>query len=185
MAGKNDTDRVDPELAEDLGEEFDLRGDQLQEELAAARQEAEAHLDAARRTQAEFENFRKRSQREMEDVRKRAGERIITQLLPMLDNLERAIDHTVAGGDPESLLKGVEMVRQQVLDVFGKEGVEVLDPLGQPFDPNLHQAVQQQTDDTVPDGTVVDVFQKGYRLGGRVVRPAMVVVSAGGPARKE
>lgn len=185
MAGKSDKDHVDPELTTDLGPEFDLRGDQLQAELDAAREEAEQHLETARRTQAEFENFRKRSQRDMEDTRKRAGERVITQLLPVLDNLERAIDHTVAGGDPDSLLKGVEMVKQQVLDVFDKEGVEILDPLGQPFDPNMHQAVQQQADETVPDGTVISVFQKGYRLGGRVVRPAMVVVSAGGPARKE
>jgi len=185
MAAKSDKDQVDPELQTDLGPELELRGDQLQEELDAVREEAEGHLETARRTQAEFDNFRKRNQREMDDTRKRASERVIVQLLPVLDNLERAIDHSEAGGDLESLLTGVGMVRQQVLDVFGKEGVEILDPIGQPFDPNIHQAVQQQQDDTAPEGTVIDVFQKGYKLGGRVVRPAMVVVSAGGSARKE
>lgn len=182
---KRDNDRIDPELESDLGAEFDLRGDQLQEELEAAREDAARHLDAAQRVQAEFENFRKRTQREMEEGRKRAGQRIIEELLPVLDNLERAIDHTVAGGDLEHLLKGVEMVHQQVTDVFAKEGVEIVDPFGEPFDPNIHQAVGQREDTEVPDGTVVEVFQKGYSLGGRVVRPARVIVSTGGPARKE
>jgi molecular chaperone GrpE len=182
---KRDNDRIDPELESDLGAEFDLRGDQLQKELEAAREDAAHHLETAQRVQADFENFRKRNQREMEEIRKRAGQRIVEELLPVLDNLERAIDHTVAGGDLAHLLKGVEMVYQQINDVFGKEGVEVLDPFGQVFDPNIHQAVGQREDAEVPEGTVVDVFQKGYSLGGRVVRPAMVVVSTGGPAPEE
>ncbi|MDO9556522.1 MAG: nucleotide exchange factor GrpE [Coriobacteriia bacterium] len=182
---KRDNDRIDSGLESDLGAEFDLRGDQLQEELGAAREDAARHLEAAQRVQAEFENFRKRNLREVEEIRKRAGQRIIEELLPILDNLERAIEHTVAGGDLEHLLKGVELVQQQVIDVFCKEGVEILDPFGQPFDPNIHQAVGQREDAEVPEGTVVDVFQKGYLLGGRVVRPAAVVVSAGGPAPKE
>jgi len=180
-----DKDRIDPELESDLGAEFDLRGDQLQQELEAAREDAAKHLDAAQRVQAEFENFRRRTMREMEETRKRAGQRIVEELLPVLDNLERAIDHTVAGGDLEHLLKGVELVHQQLTDVFTKEGVEVLDPFGEFFDPNIHQAIGQREDTEVPEGTVVEVFQKGYALGGKVVRPAMVIVSAGGPARKE
>ncbi|MDZ4655715.1 MAG: nucleotide exchange factor GrpE [Coriobacteriia bacterium] len=182
---KRDDDQIDPELESDLGAEFDLRGDRLQQELAAAQEDAATHLEAAQRVQAEFENFRKRNLRDMEEIRKRAGQRIIEELLPILDNLERAIDHTVAGGDLEHLLKGVEMVYQQVTDVFGKEGVEMVDPFGELFDPSIHQAVGQREDVEVPEGTVVDVFQKGYLLGGRVVRPAAVVVSAGGPAPKE
>lgn len=182
---RNDNDQIDPELESDLGAEFDLRGDQLQQELEAAKEDAARHLEAAQRVQAEFENFRKRTLREMEEARQRAGQRLIEGLLPVVDNLERAIDHTVAGGDLEHFLKGVELVHQQVSDVFGKEGVEVLDPLGGPFDPNLHQAVGQREDAEVPDGTVVEVFQKGYSLAGRVLRPAMVIVSTGGPSRKE
>lgn len=167
---------------EDLGPELELRGDQLEEELAAARVEAEELRDIALRTQAEFENFRKRITREREEERKRATERLVVELLPAIDNLERAIEHTTAGGDLKHLLTGVEAVYTQVVAILGKEGVEVIDPFGQPFDPAMHQAVSQQEDAEVPEGTVVDVFQKGYVMGGRVVRPAMVVVSTGGPA---
>lgn len=176
---------VDPELEADLGAEFELRGDQLEDELAKAREEAAANLAAAQRAQADFDNYRKRTLRDREDMEIRAGQRIIEELLPVLDNLERAIDHVTAGGDTTQLLTGVEMVRQQVLDVFGKEGVQIVDPFGSAFDPAAHQAVGQREDPDVPDGTVVDVYQKGYVLGGRVVRPAMVVVSTGGPLTKE
>ncbi|MCE5191790.1 MAG: nucleotide exchange factor GrpE [Actinomycetia bacterium] len=184
MVKRTDDPGLDPELEGDLGAEFDLRGDNLERELEAARAEAAGHLETAQRLQAEFENFRRRVTRDQGDLVARASERIVEELLPVLDNLERAIDHTTAGGDLAQLLKGVEMVHQQMLDVFGKEGVEVIDPFGEKFDPRLHHAVSQSEDAEVPDGTILDVFQKGYRLGGRVVRPAMVVVSTGGPARK-
>jgi len=110
---------------------------------------------------------------------------VISEMLPALDNLERALAHVEAGGEGEQLTDGVRMVVQQVLDVFAKEGVERIDPVGQPFDPNEHQAVGQAERDDVPEGTVVDMFQAGYRMHGRVLRPAAVVVSTGGPAPKE
>lgn len=163
--------RFDPELAE---------GD-LAADLEIAQKEAREHLEVAQRVQAEFENFRKRQAAVQEDAIKRAGQRIVEELLPVVDNLERAIEHTVAGGDPQQLLKGVEMVQSQILGVFAKEGVDVVDPFGQPFDPTVHQAVQQREDGSVPEHTVVEVLQKGYTMGGRVVRPAMVIVSTGGP----
>jgi molecular chaperone GrpE len=178
-------DAIDPELLEDLGPELEYRGDVLEEELAGARAEAEELRDRALRTQAEFENFRKRITREREDERKRASERVVTELLPALDNLERAIEHTTAGGDLKHLLTGVQAVHTQILGVLGREGVEVIDPTGEPFDPVTQQAVSQKEDASVPDGTVVEVFQKGYALGDRVVRSAMVVVSTGGPAAEE
>ncbi len=176
---------VDPELETDLGAELELRGDQLQAELEAARQEAAEHLETAQRVKAEFENYRKRVARDQAEMAARAGERIIAEILPVLDNLERAIDHVTAGGDLKQLLEGVEMVHRQMLDVLKKEGVEVIDPFGQPFDPAVHQAVGQREDESVPEGTVVEVYQKGYELAGKVVRPAMVVVSTGGPSAKE
>jgi molecular chaperone GrpE len=176
---------LDPELETDLGAELDLRGDQLQAELEAARQEAAEHLETAQRVRAEFENYRKRVARDQAEMAARAGERIIGELLPVLDNLERAIDHVTAGGDLKQLLQGVEMVHKQMLGVLAKEGVEVIDPFGQPFDPAQHQAVGQREDASVPEGTVVEVYQKGYSLAGRVIRPAMVVVSTGGQAAKE
>lgn len=157
----------------------------LRAESETARAEAAECRDLALRTQAEFENFRKRITREREEERQRAGERLVAELLPVIDNLERAIDHTTAGGDLKDLLTGVEAVHTQLVGVLGKEGVEVIDPFGQPFDPMMQQAVSQKEDADVPEGTVVEVFQKGYSLGGRVIRSAMVVVSTGGPSPEE
>ncbi|NTW28505.1 MAG: nucleotide exchange factor GrpE [Coriobacteriia bacterium] len=176
---------TDPELADDLGSEFEFRGDVVQAELDAARAEAEELRDRVLRSQAEFENFRKRTAREREEERKRAAQRVISELFPAIDNLERAIEHTTVGGDLKHLLKGVESVHSQILSILSKEGVEVIDPFAQPFDPMKHQAISQHEDLEVPEGTVVEVFQKGYSMGGIVIRPAMVVVSAGGPPRKE
>jgi len=178
-------DAIDPELAEDLGPELELRGDQLQAELEALRVESAEYRDHAMRAQAEFDNFRKRITREREEERRRAGERLVSELLPALDNLERAIEHTTAGGDLKHLLAGVEAVHAQILGVLGKEGVSVIDPTGEHFDPMLQQAVSQREDASVPEGTVIEVFQKGYSLGERVIRSAMVVVSTGGPQAQE
>ncbi|MBF4509241.1 MAG: nucleotide exchange factor GrpE [Aeromicrobium sp.] len=172
---------TDPELEQDLGAEYEFRGDVLEGELETARAEAAAHLETAQRVQAEFDNYRRRVARDAEDAAKRAGQRVITELLPALDNLERALAHVEAGGDGAELTDGVRMVLEQVLDVFGKEGVERIDPVGAAFDPNEHQAVGQAERADVPEGTVVEMFQCGYRMHGRVLRPAMVVVSTGGP----
>jgi molecular chaperone GrpE len=177
---------TDPELVEDLGAMLGAERD-AQAAIDAARDEAARNLAAAQKWQAEFENYRKRQERDLADMRVRAGERIVTQLIPVLDDLDRAIEHTVAsaasGGELEHLLSGVEMVRTRILSVFEKEGVEVVDPFGAEFDPNMHHAVGQREDPEVPEHTVVEVYQKGYLMGGRVVRPAMVMVSSGGPAR--
>ncbi len=173
---------VDPELVADLGPEYEMRGDVVADELAEALEQAAELRDALLRKQAEFENFRKRVTREREDERKRATERLVVELLPAIDNLERAIDHTTAGGDLKHLLAGVEAVHAQVVGVLGKEGVEIIDPFGEPFDPMTQQAVSQAENPEVPEGTVVEVFQKGYSMGGRIIRSAMVVVSTGGPA---
>jgi molecular chaperone GrpE len=179
---------TDPELVDDLGAML-AAGRDAEAELDAARDEAARNLAAAQKWQAEFENYRKRQERDLADMRGRAGERIITELIPVLDDLDRAIEHTVAsaasGGELEHLLAGVEMVRTRILGVFAKEGVEVIDPFGAAFDPNLHHAVGQREDAELPEHTVVEVYQKGYLMGGRVVRPAMVMVSAGGPERTE
>jgi molecular chaperone GrpE len=173
---------VDDELVSDLGAEFELRGDVVEEELEAARAEAAELRDRVLRGQAEFDNFRKRSAREREDERKRASERLVIDLLPAIDNLERAIEHGAAEGESGHLLTGVEAVHAQIVAILGKVGVEVIDPVGEPFDPMTQQAVSQQEDAGVPEGAVAAVFQKGYSMGGRVVRPAMVVVSTGGPS---
>lgn len=176
-------DGIDPELVEDLGAQLSSEG--AGDELAAARDEAARAVATAQRWQAEFENYRKRQERDAADQRARATERMVTALLPAIDDLERAIGHTVEsaahGAELDQLLKGVEMVRDRILTAFAKEGVEVIDPFGAAFDPHEHQAVGQTEDAGLPEHTVVEVYQKGYRLAGRVVRPAMVLVSTGGP----
>jgi molecular chaperone GrpE len=176
---------TDPGLEQDLGAEFEFRGDVLEGDLEQARREAAAHLETAQRVQAEFDNYRKRVARDAEDAAKRAGQRVIAEILPALDNLERALAHVEAGGDGTELAGGVRMVLEQVLDVFAKEGVERIDPSGSPFDPNEHQAVGQAQRTDVPEGTVIEVYQSGYRMHGRVIRPATVVVSTGGPSAGE
>jgi molecular chaperone GrpE len=174
---------ADPQSAADLGAQVPLQGD-LAAELEVAREEAGRNLETAQRWQAEFENFRRRQTAQAEDQALRAGERVVERLLPVMDDLERTIDHTLQGGDLAHLLQGVEMVQKQLIDVLGREGVEVIDPFGEEFDPHVHQAVSQREDASLPEHTVVDVLQKGFRMHGRVLRPAMVVVSSGGPGRE-
>jgi molecular chaperone GrpE len=188
---------IDPELVSDLGAEFELRGDVMESELEAAKAEAAELRDRVLRGQAEFDNFRKRTAREREEERRRATRSLVTELLPAIDNLERAILHgqesnavalsasliSMSGGaELGNLLSGVEAVQAQILAALAKEGVEVIDPFGEPFDPMTQQAVSQQEDTEVPEGTVVSVFQKGYSMGGIVIRHATVVVSTGGPS---
>lgn len=173
---------VDPELLDDLGAELPLRGDQLEQELEAALAEAAEWRDKGMRAQAEFENVRRRLEARHVDALLRAGERVVEALLPVIDDLERAIDHAAGTGD--EVTEGLVAVSRKLSEVIGREGCEAIDPFGEAFDPNKHNAVQMREDDEVADHTVVEVFQKGYEMHGRVLRPAMVVVSTGGPARK-
>ena len=148
----------------------------LQEELEKTKAQCDEYLDLAQRKQAEFANYRRRT----EGVRQEAfddGRRdAIDKLLPVIDNLERAL--AAAGDHEEGLKAGVEMVLRQTKETFAKMGVEEIDPLGQPFDAELHNAVMQGSEDEGEPGTVCAVFQKGYKLGGRVIRHAMVKVVA-------
>ena len=155
--------------------EVDIKA--LQEELEKAKAQSDEYLDLAQRKQAEFANYRRRT----EGIRAEAyddGRRdAIAQLLPVVDNLERAL---AAAGEEESALKsGVEMVLRQTRDALTKMGVEEIDPQGQPFDAELMNAVMQGSADEGEPGTVCMVLQKGYKLGERVIRHAMVKVVAG------
>ena len=173
---------VDDELISDLGAEYELRGDVVADELETAKAEATEWRDKSLRAQAEFENTKKRLETRHADALLRAGERVVVNLLPVLDDLDRAIDHAV--GDASDVADGLTAVQRKLLEVIGREGASAIDPLGEPFDAEKHQAVQMSEDVEVPDHTVVDVFQKGYEMHGRVLRPAMVVVSTGGPTRE-
>ena len=130
-----------------------------------------------RRTAAEFDNYRKRTQREAAEAETRARAFVLSQFLPVLDNLSRALN-AAEHHEEGKVLDGVRLTHAQFADLLRKEGVEELDPQGEPFDPELHEAMLTQPSPQ-PEGTVTAVFEKGYRLGDRLLRPARVVVSAG------
>lgn len=151
--------------------------------VAKAEAEAAAMRDKYLRLQAEWDNFRKRSAEEAADQRVRAAEKLMNDVMPVLDDFERAIAHAEQNGET-GLLDGVKAIGSKLNQVLAKHGLEAIDPAGEAFDALEHQAVATVPDETVPDETVAQVYQKGYRLGKRVLRPAMVTISCGGPKRE-
>ena len=166
--------------------ETPLEGEiESQAESQPASPDLQAELDAARdqvlRTQAEMQNLRRRAERDVENAHKYALDKFVNELLPVVDNLERAtdsIDHENAAF--KAVGEGVELTLKSLLDALTRNKVEQLNPVQQAFDPELHQAVTMSPHPDLPANTVIEVFQKGYSLNGRLVRPAMVVVSKGG-----
>ena len=148
-----------------------------EDELAKAQQEAADARDSYLRLKAEWDNFRKRTAAERESEKIRASEKLVKDLIPVIDDLERAIDHAKQIGEGGSLTEGVEAITTKFLQILAKSKVEQIEAVGEPFDPNKHQAVGTQPDDSVPEETVLTVYQKGYQMGDRVLRPAMVVTS--------
>jgi molecular chaperone GrpE len=147
----------------------------VEERLAQADARAEEHLDDLKRLAAEFDNYRKRAARDQESLIARAAERLVKELLPVLDDLERAL---VAADEHEEaqLEDGVRLVHRSLADALRKEGLEEI-PTDGAFDPNIHEALLSQPSEA-EEGAVIEVLQKGYRLGDRVLRPARVVVAA-------
>jgi molecular chaperone GrpE len=145
---------------------------------AALLQENRDLKDRVVRTLADFENYRKRSDREKQDYFKYALADTIRDLLPVLDNFDRALDHAEEGDD---FHKGVLLIYKQLFDVLKRHGVTPIEESGVHFDPNIHEAVVREENSSVPSHTVVAVLQKGYFLHDRVLRPAMVKVAVGGP----
>ncbi|ANR69568.1 nucleotide exchange factor GrpE [Selenomonas sp. oral taxon 126] len=141
--------------------------------------ELEAQLqeksDRILRLQADFENFRRRTAKEKEELAAVITQNLLTDLLPLLDNFERAM--AVEQSDVEAFQKGVEMIFTQLREVMEKHGLENIEAEGAPFDPNIHQAVMRVENPDVEDGTITQVLQKGYQAKGRVIRPAMVQVA--------
>lgn len=153
----------------------------VQEQLKAALAERDQAHDRWLRTQAELENYRKRVQRELEDVRKYQGLSLVRDLLPALDNLERAIRAAETSNSVDELVAGMKMVLKQHEDVLASHRVVPIPAVGQAFDPNLHEAVQQLPTSEQPPMTVLQELQRGYQLGDRVVRPAQVIVACAPP----
>jgi molecular chaperone GrpE len=143
----------------------------LSVELEATRRDRDQYLDALRRLKAEFENSRKRQERERIRVLSMASERLVQELLPVLDNLDRALE---AGGD---IREGVQATRDQLAEVLGDEGLLPVASDGQAFDPNVHEAVMGQVSEEHEEGTIIQTFQRGYLLNGKPIRTAKVVVA--------
>ncbi|KQL34187.1 MULTISPECIES: nucleotide exchange factor GrpE [Bacillaceae] len=147
------------------------------DELTLVKQQLEEEQDKAIRLRADFENYKRRVQLDKESDYKYRAQSVLTDILPVLDNFERALAVNVTSEEAVSLVKGVEMVYRTLLDAVGKEGLEVIEAEGVPFDPNFHQAVMQEKDDSKESGIVLQELQKGYKLKDRILRPTMVKVN--------
>ena len=149
----------------------------LEEEdpLATLTRERDEYLGLAQRAQADFENYRKRAAREAAAATKRAKSGLVSELLPVVDNLERALGSAAEG--EEHLAGGVKLVHSELVAVLNRNGVEQFDPAGEKFDPSLHEAISTREQEGAEPGVVLDVVERGYRLNGNVLRPARVVVS--------
>lgn len=141
------------------------------------REERDQFRDQFLRTAAEMDNFRKRVNRERDEERKYASFRLISDLLPALDNLQRAIDSAAAMEATQGLLQGVQMVLKQFEEILTRNGAQPIEAQGLPFDPNFHEALQQRPNDTVPPMTVIEVLERGVKMHDRVIRPSKVIVS--------
>jgi molecular chaperone GrpE len=151
----------------------------LQAELEAARARADDYWNKLVRTQAEMENLRKRSARELEQAHRYAVERFATELLAVKDSLEMGVDAASNEIESEKLREGTELTLRMLVRAMEKFNIEEINPQGQPFDPARHQAMTTQENPQLPPNTVVAVLQKGYAIGERLLRPAMVIVSKG------
>jgi molecular chaperone GrpE len=153
------------------GGDLQAQVDTLTEELAAAK-------DQAIRAQAEVQNVRRRAEQDVEKAHKFGQEKLVNDLLPIIDNLERALDTMDAENEAfKSVIEGVELTLKSFQDTLVRHNIEAVNPVGEPFDPQLHQAMSMVESPDAEPNTVINVFQKGYTLHGRLVRPAMVVVA--------
>ncbi len=166
------------EILDDGLGETDDHAAKAAEEFESLRKEHERLRELYVRKLADFDNYRKRQEREMAEFRKLASAELVRDLLPVMDNLERAL--AVTSADAAGLRGGVELVLRQLRDTLAKHGVEVVDPLGEAFDPAFHEAVQRRESNEVVANTVVEVLQKGFLMHGRLLRAAMVVVAVPG-----
>jgi len=150
------------------------------EELNALKEKAaktDEYFDKLLRLQADFENFKKRLEREKVDFIRYANEGLIIRLLNILDDFERAIESAKNSNDSKTLFQGIEMIRRHFQEALEERGLNKIDPKGEPFDPEKHEAVMHIETDEYPEHTVVEVLRKGYGLNGKILRPAVVKVS--------
>lgn len=199
MSDENTPSRADDDayIIEDTGESVEDIEREMRETAAEAVSEAPSPAaddsasgglaaenrqlkDRVLRTLADFENFRKRSDREKADFFKYSLANVMKDILPVLDNFDRALDHAEEG---DEFHKGVALIYKQLYDMLLKHGLTPIDEAGVAFDPNIHEAVVREESDSVPSHTVVSILQRGYFLYDRLLRPALVKVAVGGPER--
>lgn len=159
---------------EEVKQEDNNENANMESELLKTKQELEETTDRFKRIMAEFENFKKRSSKEREGLYNSLVADIIASFLPVQDNLEKAISSKT---EDESFRQGIELVTKQISDIFKKFGVEEIETCGKPFDPELHEAVSNVQDDTLGEKIIKEEFRKGYKIGTKVIRHAMVVVA--------
>ncbi|MGI9282044.1 MAG: nucleotide exchange factor GrpE [Endozoicomonas sp.] len=174
---QSDDSLLNEEGGVELDSESDLTGG-LEPQLEALNEELAKAKDQTLRVQAEMQNIKRRAEQDVEKAHKFALEKFVDALIPVVDSLEKGIESAEqAEGAHEALVEGMNLTLKQFLGALGRFSVEQEDPKGQPFDPNFHQAMSMIPNPDVETNTVIDVFQKGYKLNGRLIRPAMVVVS--------
>jgi molecular chaperone GrpE len=175
---QNQAREPEPEAAEGSSQEPDAAPETATDPgdpLAQAESQRDQYLELARRTQADFENYRKRTAKDLAAAGTRAKVGLVRDLLPVVDNLERALE---SAESEDGLAKGVRLVLSDLQGVLAREGIEAVEPVGERFDPTVHEALSTRPEDGAEPGVVLDVVQKGYRTSDNVIRPARVVVSA-------
>ncbi|MBT2569103.1 nucleotide exchange factor GrpE [Planococcus sp. ISL-110] len=168
------------EFADTETPEADFSAEAEQETVDEAeelRKQLEVEQNKYLRLMADYDNFKRRTQKDKEIANKFRSQSLLSDLLPVLDNFERALSLQTNSEESASLLKGVEMVQKSLTEAVSREGLEEIKAVGEPFDPNFHQAVMQEKDESAEPGIVLQELQKGYMLKGRVLRPAMVKVN--------
>ena len=183
---ENEEDMKQEEKIEKTSEELEEENPQeekIEENSAIKVKDLENKLEDTQqrilRLQADFDNYKKRVAKEKENLWNYASEEIVKALLPVIDNFERALSSLEEkGGDKDNVgyIQGVQMVYNQFIEVLKKEGLEEISALGEPFDPNIHHAVAQESKDDCEDNSIIEVYQKGYKIKDKVIRPSMVKV---------
>jgi molecular chaperone GrpE len=181
-AQQTDGAKPDLEFIPDSGEYENLSREDLISLVKQAKEASDKNYDLYLRSQAEIDNIRKRNKKEKEDWHNYANETLVRNLLPSLDNLEKALEHADNKNAISALKEGIELTSKGLKDSLSKSGLVEVRALGEPFDPCYHEAVSQIENDQVEPGTVVEELQKGYLLNDRLIRPAVVVVSKPGPS---
>ena len=174
---ESETEESQEQVLAQKGKKKKKKQDLLKAQIEQLEEELQEKEDRWLRLAAEFDNYKRRTSRDFGNLIRNASENIITQLVPIVDDFERALDHAKTTDDFDSLHQGVEMILNHLKEVLRKEGLEPIEALGKPFDPHFHEALMQTEDDAYDSGVVVQETQRGYILNDKVIRPAKVIVN--------